>query len=223
MPPIIYHYTMQIQELAQIQRLSERNIRRAIASIQQRGGQLTLDGDSVGGADLPVLVQALQNMAAQSSDKRPAITDCFWEIKQVSPVKPDATAGTQKERAKSAPQGQSDLAHLEARIAELESLSTRVAELESLSTRLAALEEHFGRVNKAMRHIALVLEDEEVDNNLYNILIGHIGGFNTRLTSAEQSWAEIAKMTAGHIVKTADDMREVKQLIRDLMDMFKAR
>ena len=79
------------------------------------------------------------------------------------------------------------------------------------------LAERFNRVDKALRHIELVLEDEDADNNLYNILVSHIGGFNERLSALEQHLKELTRTVAGGMVKFADDDREIKNLLRELL------
>jgi len=96
----------------------------------------------------------------------------------------------------------------------VQGLALRLDRLEAL---VMPLVERFNRVDKALRHIELVLEDEDADNNLYNILVSHIGGFNERLCALEQHLRELTRTVAGGMVKFADDDREIKNLLRELL------
>lgn len=96
----------------------------------------------------------------------------------------------------------------------VQGLALRLDRLEAL---VMPLVERFNRVDKALRHIELVLEDEDADNNLYNILVSHIGGFNERLCALEQHLRELTRTVAGSMVKFADDDREIKNLLRELL------
>jgi len=209
--------TCELSTLSALSGFSERSLRRGIAAIQQRGGAVHLEGQRVRGADLPCLLATLYDLSARfERGHAPPIADHFaWMREQprarwvIPPEWPCADTGD----TVVPPAPDSRGADLEL-WQTVQGLALRLDRLEALVMPLA---ERFNRVDKALRHIELVLEDEDADNNLYNILVSHIGGFNERLCALEQHLRELTRTVAGGMVKFADDDREIKNLLRELL------
>ena len=209
--------TCELSTLSALSGFSERSLRRGIAAIQQRGGKVHLEGQRLRGADLPCLLATLYDLSARfERGHAPPIADHFaWMREQpkarwvVPPEWPCADVGdTVVSPASDSPGADLELWQT------VQGLALRLDRLEALVMPLA---ERFNRVDKALRHIELVLEDEDADNNLYNILVSHIGGFNERLCALEQHLRELTRTVAGSMVKFADDDREIKNLLRELL------
>lgn len=227
---------MELSALSKQTNISERSLRRAIEGIAKRGGLLTLENNQVGGPEKNCFLATLYDlMVNYEAERRPAIADHFFAVRSRSEdtwVIPQTWPKTEA-RKPQPPQPQSAPISrpttkppapvvTEETAAEMRRLTGQVQSLESrltnLENRIAAMEQRFAKVDKALNHIELVLEDEDADNNLYNILINHIGGFNARLTKAEENWTQLSGIMAGAIVKFADDSREVRNLLRDLLN-----
>jgi len=210
--------TCELSTLSALSGFTERSLRRGIAAIQQRGGAVHLEGQRVRGADLPCLLATLYDLSARfERGHAPPIADHFaWMREQpqarwvIPPEWPCTDVG---DTAPPSPAPDSRGADLEL-WQTVQGLALRLDRLEALVMPLA---ERFNRVDKALRHIELVLEDEDADNNLYNILVSHIGGFNERLSALEQHLTELTRTVAGGMVKFADDDREIKNLLRELL------
>jgi len=211
--------TCELSTLSALSGFSERSLRRGIAAIQQRGGKVRLEGQRLRGADLPCLLATLYDLSARfERGHAPPIADHFaWMREQpkarwvVPPEWPCGDTGDAGVPPSPAPDSRgADLELWQT----VQGLALRLDRLEALVMPLA---ERFNRVDKALRHIELVLEDEDADNNLYNILVSHIGGFNERLCALEQHLRELTRTVAGGMVKFADDDREIKNLLRELL------
>jgi len=215
--------TCELSTLSALSGFSERSLRRGIAAIQQRGGEVHLEGQRVRGADLPCLLATLYDLSARfQRGHAPPIADHFAWMRQqprarwVIPPEWPCLDGEARDTADTSPPSPTP----DSRGADLElwqtvqGLALRLDRLESL---VMPLVERFNRVDRALRHIELVLEDEDADNNLYNILVSHIGGFNERLSALEQNLRELTRTVAGGMVKFADDDREIKNLLRELL------
>ena len=211
--------TCELSTLSALSGFSERSLRRGIAAIQQRGGEVRLEGQRVRGADLPCLLATLYDLSARfQRGHAPPIADHFaWMREQprarwvIPPEWPCADTGDTVVPPSPAPDSRgADLELWQT----VQGLALRLDRLEALVMPLA---ERFNRVDKALRHIELVLEDEDADNNLYNIVVSHIGGFNERLCALEQHLRELTRTVAGGMVKFADDDREIKNLLRELL------
>jgi hypothetical protein len=209
--------TCELSTLSALSGFSERSLRRGIAAIQQRGGAVHLEGQRLRGADLPCLLATLYDLSARfERGHAPPIADHFawmreqpkarWVIPPEWPCRD--TGGTVVPPAPDSPGADLELWQT------VQGLALRLDRLEALVMPLA---ERFNRVDKALRHIELVLEDEDADNNLYNIVVSHIGGFNERLSALEQHLSELTRTVAGGMVKFADDDREIKNLLRELL------
>lgn len=211
--------TCELSTLSALSGFSERSLRRGIAAIQQRGGAVRLEGQRLRGADLPCLLATLYDLSARfERGHAPPIADHFaWMREQpkarwvIPPEWPCADTGDAGVPPSPAPDSRgADLELWQT----VQGLALRLDRLEALVMPLA---ERFNRVDKALRHIELVLEDEDADNNLYNIVVSHIGGFNERLCALEQHLRELTRTVAGGMVKFADDDREIKNLLRELL------
>ncbi|ADH65352.1 hypothetical protein Mesil_3559 (plasmid) [Allomeiothermus silvanus DSM 9946] len=208
--------------LSELSGFTERSLRRGVAAIHQRGGDLRLEGQRVRGADLPCFLATLYDLSARfERGHAPPIADHFaWMREQPKErwrIPPEWPCGEARDTDTAIPPVPvPDLrgADLEGLRQTVQGLAVRLDRLEALVTPLV---ERFNRVDKALRHIELVLEDEDADNNLYNILVSHIGGFNERLSSLEQHLSQLTRTVAGGMVKFADDDREIKNLLRELL------
>jgi hypothetical protein len=217
-------YSSELPTLAALSGFTERSLRRGISAIQQRGGDLHLEGQRIRGADLPCFLATLYDLSARfERGHAPPIADHFaWMREQpkerwVIPPEWPRLGGEARDTADTSPPApvpDPRGADLEGLRQTVQGLAVRLDQLEALVTPLV---ERFNRVDKALRHIELVLEDEDADNNLYNILVSHIGGFNDRLSSLEQHLGELTRTVAGGMVKFADDDREIKNLLRELL------
>lgn len=225
-------YSVDLPTLSELSGFTERSLRRGVAAIHQRGGDLRLEGQRVRGADLPCFLATLYDLSARfERGHAPPIADHFaWMREQpkerwVIPPEWTAagprlggeardTADTHDRAVPPAPVPDPRGADLEGLRQTVQGLAVRIDQLEALVTPLV---ERFNRVDKALRHLELVLEDEDADNNLYNILVSHIGGFNDRLSSLEQHLSQLTRTVAGGMLKFADDDREIKNLLRELL------
>jgi hypothetical protein len=229
----------ELPTLAALSGFTERSLRRGVLAIQHRGGDVHLEGQRVRGADLPCFLATLYDLSARfERGHTPPIADHFaWMREQpkerwvIPPEWPQGsrvataagprlggeardTADTNDTAVPPAPVPDPRGADLEGLRQTVQGLAVRLDQLEALVTPLV---ERFNRVDKALRHIDLVLEDEDADNNLYNILVSHIGAFNDRLSSLEQHLSQLTHTVAGGMVKFADDDREIKNLLRELL------
>lgn len=206
---------MKLSALSKTSGISERNLRRTIEQLAQSDG-LTLSNGEVAGPDLPYLLATLDELKGMPASTRLPVVERFRELKQRGGVAASGTAGQAGTAGEQ--QVQQVLAELRQAVANRE--KNQRSQQDDLHKRLVALEERFARVNKAMTAIELMLEDEDVDNNLYNILVGHIGSFNHRLTRNEQYWGELGRGLTAAYVKLADDKREIKNLLKDLISLL---
>jgi ABC-type phosphate transport system auxiliary subunit len=206
---------MKLSALAKSTGISERTIRRAVEQLTQSDG-LTLSNGEVAGPDLPYLLATLDELKGMPASARLPVVERFRELKQRGNAAASGAAGQAGTGGEQ--QVQQALAELRQAVANLE--KNQRSQQNDLHKRLVALEERFARVNKAMTAIELMLEDEDVDNNLYNILVGHIGAFNHRLTRNEQYWGELGRGLTAAYVKLADDKREIKNLLKDLIALL---
>jgi ABC-type phosphate transport system auxiliary subunit len=206
---------MKLSALSKTSGISERNLRRTIEQLAQSDG-LTLSNGEVAGPDLPYLLATLDELKGMPASARLPVVERFRELKQRGSVAASGAAGQAGTAGEQ--QVQQVLAELRQAVANLE--KNQRSQQDDLHKRLVALEERFARVNKAMTAIELMLEDEDVDNNLYNILVGHIGSFNHRLTRNEQYWGELGRGLTAAYVKLADDKREIKNLLKDLIALL---
>lgn len=215
-------YSVDLPTLSELSGFTERSLRRGVAAIHQRGGDLRLEGQRVRGADLPCFLATLYDLSARfERGHAPPIADHFaWMREQPKErwlIPPEWPCGEARDTDTAIPPAPvPDLrgADLEGLRQTVQGLAVRLDRLEALVTPLV---ERFNRVDKALRHIELVLEDEDADNNLYNILVSHIGGFNDRLSSLEQHLSQLTRTVAGGMLKFADDDREIKNLLRELL------
>jgi hypothetical protein len=209
---------MKLSTLSKTTGISERTINRAVKQLAQSDG-LALSNGEVSGPDLPYLLATLDELKGMPASARLPVVERFRELKQRGGGQTPAPSG---ETGQAGPGGEQQvqqvLAELRQAVAGLE--KNQRSQQADLHKRLVALEERFARVNKAMTAIELMLEDEDVDNNLYNILVGHIGAFNHRLTRNEQYWSELGRGLTAAYVKLADDKREIKNLIKDLIALL---
>ncbi|MCL6528220.1 MAG: hypothetical protein K6T57_15280 [Thermaceae bacterium] len=214
---------MDISTLSQLSGLSERALRRGLGQIQQTGGRVHLQDNRLSGPDLPCFLATLYDLQISFAEgQRPSLETHFawmkaqsperWVIPQEWPQPKPAQPGGEPAAAQPA------LRKLWEENEKLKkALEAQEQTLARLEQTLLPLAERFSRVEKALRHIDLVLEDEDADNNLYNILISHIGGFNDRLTFLEGHLAQLTRTVAGGMVKFADDDREIKHLLQELL------
>jgi hypothetical protein len=209
---------MKLTALSKTTGISERTINRAVKQLAQNDG-LTLSNGEVSGPDLPYLLATLDELKGMPASARLPVVERFRELKQRGGGQTPASSGSAGQAAPAGEQQvQQVLVELRQAIAGLE--KNQRSQQADLHKRLVALEERFARVNKAMTAIELMLEDEDVDNNLYNILVGHIGSFNHRLTRNEQYWGELGRGLTAAYVKLADDKREIKNLLKDLIGLL---
>lgn len=183
---------MLIRNLASTYGVDEHRLRQAIQKIQGAGAEITVRNDRIQGPDSKYLISVLKDWRALPTDNRPTIEEHFANLRKPKDGPP---AVHRKEQ-------------------------TWQAQIVELEARLKALEERFTRVNKALQHIELVLEDEDADNNIYNILVGHLGAFNTRLTRSEQKWEKLTATLVGALVKFSDDNREMKKILKELIGIL---
>jgi len=212
---------MEINTLSQLSSFSERSLRRGLERIQQDGGRVTLDDNRLSGEDLPLFLATLHDLlVSYPPDKRPAISDHFQAMRKRPPqewVIPETwprDAGAQPVKPASSRESLDTETEV---LKELRQLRQEIQALRSLESRLSALDDRFNRADKALRSIELILEDEDADNNLYNVISKHIAYFNDRLTTAEENWRLLAQTVAGAIVKLADNDKEQKNLLKDLL------
>lgn len=209
--------------LSELSGFTERSLRRGVLAIQQRGGNLHLEDRRVRGADLPCFLATLYDLSRFERGHAPPIADHFFWMREqpkerwrIPPEWPrlGKEASDTDTAIPPAPVPDPRGADLEGLRQTVQGLAVRIDQLEALVTPLV---ERFNRVDKALRHLELVLEDEDADNNLYNILVSHIGGFNDRLTRLEEHLSQLTRTVAGGMVKFADDDREIKNLLRELL------
>jgi ABC-type phosphate transport system auxiliary subunit len=209
---------MKLSALSKTTGISERTIRRAVEQLTQSDG-LTLSNGEVAGPDLPYLLATLDELKGMPASSRLPVVERFRELKARGSNQSPAASGSAGQAGTGGEQQvQQALAELRQAIANLE--KNQRSQQDDLHKRLVALEERFARVNRAMTAIELTLEDEDADNNLYNILVGHIGAFNHRLTRNEQYWGELGRGLTAAYVKLADDKREIRNLLRELIALL---
>ncbi|WP_027894410.1 hypothetical protein [Calidithermus chliarophilus] len=244
--------TVPLGELSRLSGYSERSLRRAVERIRAEGGDLEAKDGRVGGADLPLLLAALHELATeyrsgQGGQATPPIHEHFDALRQrrergEAPVLPEPYAALLQAPAKRGPAREEPPAPRQAEepdagaprdpqdnalARELARLNERLGEfgdrLGRLELRLSHLEGRFAAAERGLRSVELLPDDEEAEGSLYALVTGLLGAFNDRLGAVERQVAQATGDMASIALKLADNDKELRNLLRDLLAQLSPR
>lgn len=251
--------TVPLGELSRLSGYSERSLRRAVERIRAGGGDLEAKDGRVGGADLPLLLAALHELATEypspaqggadpaPASARPPVHEHFDALRQrrergEATVLPEPYAALLQASAQRGPAGEEPPAprRAEGPVAgaprdpqddalprELARLNGRLGELADwlgrLELRLSHLERRWEAAERGLRSVELLLDDEEAEGSLYAVVTGLLGAFNDRLGAVERQVAQATGDMAAIALKLADNDKQQRELLRELLAQLSPR